>query len=349
MLVIWFQMDSQRELLNSILQNQLDRVNLFSNLRKFKVSFNEESSTAILKYKLKLKLLENIIQCGARDENEEVEYDRMKKETEEFLRFHNEKLSRVKFKCTLAGCLFECSRHRDYFRHLQRVHPQESNLGCQYGLTCKKSFSTLSFLKEHISQAHQTRSSEIGEPSPALLVDIPCKCSILRCGGAQFSNVKTLMLHLRNYHAKEGEMVSCIFEGCSCKYDKVGTLRKHFGSHTKLGNYNLKSGNKVLSVQASSSQESTSENYADVLDSAPLDDDDQEQESQEQESQEQEEVNDSFEDNDTLDEVFMRAYCDFLNRLTNFQFIPQSSVQIISEEYLKNYLKANEVKSTGHA
>ena len=41
----------------------------------------------------------------------------------------------------------------------------------------------------------------------------------------------------------------------------------------------------------------------------------------------------------------MMAYCDFLNRLTNFKFIPQSSIQLISEEFLKNYQKSNEAKT----
>ena len=138
-------MESQKELLKSILQNQLDRANLLSNLRKYKVSFDEESSFVILKYKLKLKLLENISH-GDCDVNERVDIDRMKKETEEFLKFHNEKLSRVKFKCTLAGCLFECGKHRDYIRHLQRVHPQETNLGCQYGFICKSAFASISLM-----------------------------------------------------------------------------------------------------------------------------------------------------------------------------------------------------------
>ena len=48
---------------------------------------------------------------------------------------------------------------------------------------------------------------------------------------------------------------------------------------------------------------------------------------------------------EVIDDVFMMAYCDFINRLTNFQFIPQTSVQIISEEYLTNYLKSNEGKA----
>ena len=113
--------------------------------------------------------------------------------------------------------------------YLQRVHHQERDLSCQYGLTCRKAFSTPKLLKDHTSRAHKAASKRIEPPPAAVLVDVPCKCSIPKCGGAQFTSIKTLMLHLRNYHAKQEEMVSCIFEGCSSKYDNPNTLRVHFG------------------------------------------------------------------------------------------------------------------------
>ena len=339
-------MDGQRELLKASLHNQLDRVHILSNLKKFKVNFSEVSSTVILKYRLRLKLLANFIQ-SASDGAEKLEFIRMKKEAEEFLKFHNEKLASENFKCTLAGCLFECNRHREYVRHLQRVHPRESNLCCQFGLACRKAFSNLELLKDHISKAHQNKSSTLAEPSPAGAVDVPCRCSIAKCGGAQFSNLKTLMLHLRNYHAKAEEMVSCIFEDCSSKYDKATTLRNHFNKvHIKAGKFNLKKANTVLSQEVSIMQVDQSQDLNDAF----LDDG---VEAQDQflgvEVDAEEERDEDMEDDaepEVIGEVFMMAYCDFLNRLTNYQFIPQSSVQLISEEYLKNYLKANEVKTS---
>ena len=143
------EMESQKVLLNSIVKNQLDRVKLLSNLKKYKVNFDQESPHVLLKYKLKLALLENLSNSATTD-IEADNFARLKKETEDFLKFHNEKLSRVKYKCTLVGCLYDCNKHRDYLRHLQRVHPEESKLGCQYGLTCKSAFSSL------ISNAHQS-------------------------------------------------------------------------------------------------------------------------------------------------------------------------------------------------
>ena len=142
-------------------------------------------------------------------------------------------------------------------------------------------------------------------------------------------------------------MVACIFEDCSSKYDKATTLRNHFNKvHIKAGKFNLKKANTVLSQEVSIMQVDQSQDLNDAF----LDDG---VEAQDQflgvEVDAEEERDEDMEDDaepEVIGEVFMMAYCDFLNRLTNYQFIPQSSVQLISEEYLKNYLKANEVKTS---
>ena len=38
------------------------------------------------------------------------------------------------------------------------------------------------------------------------------------------------------------------------------------------------------------------------------------------------------------------SFCDFLNRLVNVHFVPQSTVRIICSEYLKQYRRSNDVK-----
>ena len=339
-------MDTQRELLQSLSRNQLDRIRLMSNLKKFKVNFDDDSSYVILKYKLKLNLIENIAK-GVSDEFEAGDLARMKKETEDFLAFHTRDVSKDKFKCCLAGCLFQCKRHKYYVRHLQRVHPKNSNLMCKYGSACKRVFSTLALLKEHIKNSHlrKVTSSEVSTPS---LLDVPCKCSIAKCHSAQFTSIKILMLHLRNFHVKNGEMVNCIFDGCASKYDKSETLRRHFqNKHIKSGSYCLKPHNKPHNDQSS---RPTSDNQGGD-DGIQVESMMVEEEVNDipgfEEEQEFDEYLGELEDrvDEDLDEVFMMAYCDFLNQLTNFQFIPQSSIQLISEEYLKNYKKSNQVKT----
>ena len=339
-------MDWQRDLLQSLSKNQIDRVNLLRNLRKLKVSFDEESEYVILKYKLKLKLIENIADNVYADENESI--NRLRKETEKLLLYHNERVLRTNYKCSLVGCLYECRRHREYLRHIQRVHSQESYIKCQYGLKCKSVFSTLQLLKDHISHSHLSRQTSDNQLSPCSMLDTRCKCSISKCGGAQFSSLKVLMLHLQNYHVKNGDIVHCIFENCSSRYDNAASLRNHFfKKHNKPQLRNLKSNNKVCD---DSSIRATVDEDDDLIDIPTVSSEVVEPTMQADESHidyagEDLLSHESEEEQDNIDDVFMMAYCDFMNRLLNFQFIPQSSIQLISEEYLKNYLKSNESKA----
>ena len=104
-------MHAQRSLLESLCKNQLDRVTLLKNLEKFKVNFNEGSDYVILKDRLKIKLLENISRDVSECQEKE-EIDKLKKEAEDLLRYHHEKVSRLHYKCSFVGCLYECERHR---------------------------------------------------------------------------------------------------------------------------------------------------------------------------------------------------------------------------------------------
>ena len=62
--------NSQKDLLKLISQNQLDKVNIMTNLKKYKVIFNDDSTYVILKYKLKIKVLEQLLQYPSDDPNE---------------------------------------------------------------------------------------------------------------------------------------------------------------------------------------------------------------------------------------------------------------------------------------
>ena len=337
-------MNTQRNLLEALTKNQLDRVTLLNNLKKFKVNFNEGSAYVILKYRLKIKLLDNISQIVS-ECREKEEIEKSMKEAEDLLRYHNEKISRLKYKCSFVGCLYESRRHLDYIRHIQRVHPEGSNLKCLYGLKCLNVFSSLALLKDHILHFHQRKHTNEASVSSAVLLDNHCRCCISKCGGAQFTSMKALMLHLQNFHAKNGEMVSCIFENCSTKSDNAESLRVHFQQkHLKLKMCNLKQSNKVslhsepetgvFVVDGDSMVDSLEEDrqsvYEDQVDYDPVGDIDGQ---------------DSEDEEEDIDEVFLMAYCDFMNRLLNFQFIPQSSIQLICEEYLKNYMKSNAAKA----
>ena len=184
-------MDAQRNLLEALSKNELDRVTLLRNLKKFKVNFNECSEYVILKYRLKIKLPDNISRMMSKClEKEEVE--KSKKEAEDLLRFYNEKISRLNYKCSFVGCLYEARKHRDYILHLKRVHPEGSNMKCLYGLKCLNVFSTLPLLEDHIIHFHQKKQANEVSVSSAVLLDNPCRCSVSKCGGAQFTSMKTL-------------------------------------------------------------------------------------------------------------------------------------------------------------
>ena len=71
-------------------------------------------------------------------------------------------------------------------------------------------------------------------------------------------------------------------------------------------------------------------------------DEENESESDHEENEEEVAMEESTEADDN--DVFLMNYCDFLNRLSNFHFVPQSTIKIIAEEYIKSYSKSNKSK-----
>ena len=345
----WVMMEAQRLILQSIQKNQLDRVQLISYLNRYQIDFDVNSPLVILKFKLKLRLLDNLIQYCHNDNEVVSKYTSLKNESENFLRYHNEKVTSSNFKCTFSGCLFESRVHREYMRHLQRVHPNADRLVCKFGRKCMRVFSSLALLNDHLEN-HTVRQPSHGTDADSavsyLEAEIPCKCAIQGCGDRQFIGIRKLMLHMQNDHARLGQLVSCIYENCSKEYDNGNSLRSHFRlKHLKKGQFQLKLKNRleVLSDQSGHREVSLSQT-ADLLihDLNTLEvTQEYERTIDYSESSDGASGDDSTESN----EVFMMAYCDFLNRLQNFQFIPQSSINLISKDYLRNYLKSNEAKS----
>ena len=166
-------MEKLKELLTSLLGNRLDRVTILSNLKRLKVGFDEDADFVVLKYRLQLVVLESLLKRTDLSDLDSLNYTRVKKETEDVLEFHRQKEDNRKFHCCLVGCLFRCTRHRDYIRHIKRVHNnRDSSVVCQFGWVCKRTFTSVNLLQEHIDHVHAgTRSSRV-EVAP---MDIPCK------------------------------------------------------------------------------------------------------------------------------------------------------------------------------
>ena len=318
-------MEQLKTILSALLRNSLDRVSIIQNLKKLKQVFDDDAPFVILKYKLQLYAVESI----CREETQNVYYQTLKKESQSYLEFHSEKLYKTKFSCCLAGCLYTTERHRSYIRHIKHSHSRESRLVCQFGLKCTSTFASLDLLMKHLGHQHYVARSSRAEVVPA---EIPCKCTRMKCLGAEFSNIQSLMLHLRNKHP--GEVIDCIFEGCMKSFDNRNSLKSHFSlKHTKLNLCSLKSVNKVQVAESSSS-----------LNLPLIDNNEEDCEPIVEDDYSDEESPEENYNEDNLGDDFMMAYCDFLNRLANFYFVPHSTIQIIGDEYLKNYNKSNEAK-----
>ena len=248
-------------------------------------------------------------------------------------------MKKAEFNCCLVGCLFKCNKHRDYIRHLKRFHSKEPNLSCEFGLACTRTFSSLENLLDHIKQAHCSLPRSSVVVAPMQVVEIHCKCVMIRCMGKQFSNIKALMLHMRSYHV--GEAVECIFFGCDKTFTNSNTLRGHFfEKHLKLNQCILKDVHRLDHQQSASNIV-----FQDIDDQAESEMQDVEDNIAFEEIYDERgfEADEDTEDGN-LDENVLMGYCDFLNRMANFHFIPQSTIQIIGDEYLQNYVKSNQAK-----
>ena len=216
-----------------------------------------------------------------------------------------------------------------------------------YGYNCELVFTSLDLLIQHVKTKHgKSDSAECQENSfhaseQLLSTNVSCKCIKLKCSGIEFPNAMKLMQHMINFHTKQGDQVECIFTNCLMKFMNPFSLKSHFLlKHKKVSKVDLKSQYIVNAVwhDTNTSINAAIENHSEVSTGSFVTD----------ESDTTDislDFSESGDDDDfdlAKEKEFMdMAYCDFLNRLYNFQFVPQSTLKIISEEYLKNYTKSN--------
>ena len=187
-------MNNLKLILRGLCRNELDRVKVVSYLQKFKVDHEGDEFFSVLKVKLKMKVLKTIIACNP-EENEEL--TRMMEEATRFLDHHSLKTQKSTITCCLPGCMYEGRKHRDYLRHLKRIHSGASPLKCQFGLSCHKMFTNLNLLLVHVSESHKKIVMDddnllcsVPKQATVSTVPSPCKCSFLKCGGMQFENTR---------------------------------------------------------------------------------------------------------------------------------------------------------------
>ena len=337
-------MEYQKLLLFSIIENRIDRVDIIHQLRNLKVNFKMDADFELLKHLLQRQVIGNLEKAGF---NGDLNLASMKKESESVIR----RMSSVKdslshFDCCLVGCIYSCKNHRSYIRHLSRVHPRESNLVCNYGWSCKSSFLGLGLLLDHLKIAHVTQRNTLIQDRRDLHVvaDIPCRCVKINCFGLVFQNVNMLMQHLINHCKSGNEVVGCIFENCEKRFNNPHGLKSHFLTAHKRKNCLMLKSEYRIEIDNSGIDETFTCPENDGIIDLP----------EEHIVCSQDAVTEYVEDSDMMegtdsedevhDDVFLMGYCDYLNRLTNVHFVPQSTVKIIVQENLLNYTESNKVK-----
>ena len=189
-----------KQVLDKLLRDQYDQFEILSLGNKLQVDIQSETNFSQQKYFIQ----KHILECILREDG-----------SNHYLRLLEETMGLCNFKkvpgysCCLTGCSFRSDRHRGYVKHLQKVHSNFHKLACKFKHTCTREFSSILLLVEHIGHCHSTDTSNAylhHLPS----IDIACKCSIMRCGGKQFANMKLLMTHVNVEHVKEPR--ECIFD-----------------------------------------------------------------------------------------------------------------------------------------
>ena len=239
------------------------------------------------------------------------------------------------YDCCYSGCRFLASRHKSFVRHLKQTHPRATNIKCNYKKKCIRILTNIDDLVEHVKEDHSSlvKTSHVQYRGASLPVDIPCLCNLHSCGSQHFPNIEKLMTHINTFHHSDSR--SCIFDDCNKQFPPSYNSRHHFRQkHINTKKLKLKAthtlNSQVLADFPDTSSDVDDENeiedFYDSLDIDGLDNSTHE------------------EPDEDCEKYFLDYYADFLNRLVHDKFIPQSTVQEISDEYYENTKKAGEVR-----
>ena len=311
----------------------MDLNQLRSNLDLFSHHYRLNDSIEKTRNNLKKVVLKEIVKSDS--ENKEF-YQRCLDETNYHLSGDTRQSG---YPCTLVGCQFVGKRHVLYLVHIRRDHPNLKKVTCNFNKTCRRSFSSIETLISHLKDNHSQHEKPIAATAP--LVDVACRCNMTSCGGFRYKNTGELMTHFNSYHANEER--ECIFTNCRSTFHAGCPMsaRNHFKlKHKQTGELTLK--NQFLEIQSAHLQQTDIVNFpvqaaaeVEVLqDNLELFNED-EFDALENLATEETNVND-----EVGEEYYLQYYSDFLNRLGCIKFVPQSTIQEISDEYLLNTKKS---------
>ena len=319
-----------KNILVNIQKDRYDKFELRTLMVKFEVIAAGETEYSRMKYFLQRKILENIL-----EEDQNIYFQRLLEETE---RFCNLKKTQG-YSCCLTGCLYRTYGHRQYIKHLQKVHFNHTRLVCKYMNKCMREFTSMQLMIQHIKQSHSSA------PVPPIVVEctesvaVACKCDMISCGGKKFNSVKHLMTHINTDHMKDHRV--CIFEECEQKFANNAESRHHFSKrHIKLNKTKLKSRHLVNPEQNSDigvsglQLDSEEIQYPDMyteedlsLLECSIDSD-----------------SDAAEDvNNCEDKNFLKAYADFLNRMCYEKHVSLTTMNLIASDFSYQLKKSTEM------
>ena len=246
----------------------------------------------------------------------------------------------VLYNCCLSGCRFEARRHKDYCKHIKNAHPSLKSITCNFRKTCKRVFSNIETLIDHVKKEHsnvETAGTDLIRKHAAVM-EVPCKCDLISCGGKYFENTRQFMTHFNTVHL--GDPRECIFANCSKKFPANSESRKHFNIKHKALNHMVLKAQHLLQAPTLAPVLPLADAAAEAASNSCDEADDNDQ------------MYDLFDIDDLENTVpdeesedyFLHYYCDFLNRLVHHKFIPVKTVQEIFEEYYSSAKKSKEIR-----
>ena len=268
--------------------------------------------------KLKKALLEELLKVKKIDNEDYIK---------QLEHVKNELKERSKsFNCCFFGCRFQGRLHKEFINHIKATHPRANNILCNFKHTCKQIFSNVELLISHIKETHSSELVKKGGSKERRQINIceqAVRCNMNSCGGIHLPSVKHLMTHYNTFHVEEAR--DCIFDSCEHKFGISQTSKKHFRTkHIKKGSLLVKSAFRLPG----------SDEVIDY-DVLPPHSDSHSVEYAEYDNLDIEDIEESaavFTEDD--EQYFKMYYANYLNCLAHVKFIPHSTLQELSEEFM---------------
>ena len=249
------------------------------------------------------------------------------------------------------GCLFIADRHRNYVKHIRTVHPNQNRVVCKFNHQCRRQYSSVRLLIEHIKEDHfstnqyDEKLSISSRPLTKAVTDVnqECRCDLRSCDGKKFPSLKLFMKHFNTSHLREPRV--CIFEGCNTQFNLNSTSRHHFRLKHVVPKL-LKLKDKHVVQDMSRLNIPNNEVSLIPINEVSL--------ASDMVSFDQGETTETYDETDLevlmtegviacteMDKKYhLDAYADFMNRMHTMKYVPKKTMQIISSEYLLQNVKS---------